>query len=120
MELQDELSAIGFQIRMLDEWQCEISGLPTELSHPAPGALLREIISEYQQHQTHEPNALHEQMARTMARNSGIKKGKKLEPAEMKQLIDELFACENPYYSPTGQQTLLTLTLEELAQRLNG
>lgn len=120
MELQDELRAIGFQIRMLSDLECEISGLPTELSHPAPGVLLREIISQYQQHQTHEPNALHEQLARTLARKSGIPKGKPLEVAEMKQLIDELFACENPYYSPTGQQTLLTLTLEELTQRFKG
>jgi DNA mismatch repair protein MutL len=57
-------------------------------------------------------------MARTLAHNGGVKNGKILQKAEMQQLIDELFACENPYYTPEGKQTLLTLTLEEVIQRL--
>jgi DNA mismatch repair ATPase MutL len=38
----------------------------------------------------------------------------------MRQLVDELFACENPYYSPEGRPVLLTITIPEIMQRLGG
>jgi DNA mismatch repair protein MutL len=32
----------------------------------------------------------------------------------MQNLIDELFACENPQSTPTGKKTFVKYTLEEL------
>lgn len=117
-ELWDELGRSGFVLVRENDLLYQIQGVPTELVASDAGQLLRDILGQYRQNQTHDPKALHEQMARTLAHNGGIKSGKILEKAEMQQLIDELFACENPYYTPKGKQTLLTLTLEEVLQRL--
>ena len=46
-----------------------------------------------------------------------IKKGHNLSAIEMNRLIDELFACEMPNATANGQATLITLTLEELADK---
>ncbi len=117
-ELWDELARSGFVLERQSDLLYQIQGVPTELVASDAGELLRHLLDQYRQNQTHDPKALHEQMARTLANNGGIKSGKILQKAEMQQLIDELFACENPYYTPDGKQTLLTLTLEEVLQRL--
>lgn len=117
-ELWDELTRSGFVLQRENDLHYQIQGVPTELVASDAGQLLRNILDQYRLNQTHDPKALHEQMARTLAHNGGVKSGKILQKAEMQQLIDELFACENPYYTPEGKQTLLTLTLEEVMQRL--
>lgn len=117
-ELWNELARSGFVLTRETDLLYQIKGVPTELVASDAGQLLRDILGQYRQNQTHDPKALHEQMARTLANNGGVKSGKILQKAEMQQLIDELFACENPYYTPDGKQTLLTLTLEEVMQRL--
>jgi DNA mismatch repair protein MutL len=117
-ELWDELTRSGFVLQRENDLHYQIQGVPTELVASDAGQLLRNILDQYRLNQTHDPKALHEQMARTLAHNGGVKSGKILQKAEMQQLIDELFACENPYYTPEGKQTLLTLTLEEVIQRL--
>ena len=40
-----------------------------------------------------------------------------LPQAEMHDLIDRLFACEMPYFTPGGKPTLITFGLDELDER---
>ena len=35
----------------------------------------------------------------------------------MKALIDELFACQNPYTAPNGRFTFITINNDELEKR---
>ena len=51
-----------------------------------------------------------------MATNSGIKKGKRLAIDEMRSIIDQLFACKNPNYSPHGQLIYYILGLESIEE----
>lgn len=118
LELWDELRLSGFLLEKTDDTNYQLLGVPADVQLSDPARLLRDLLEHYRLHQTHDAKALHEQMARNLARSGGIRAGKTLEKAEMAQIIDELFACENPYYTPSGKQTLITLTLEELSQRL--
>ena len=60
---------------------------------------------------------LRENIARAMARSTGIKRGQILTVAEMQGLIDKLFACSVPFKSPYGRHCFLTFELDELARR---
>ena len=60
---------------------------------------------------------IQESLVRAMAYNLSIKKGKKLTEIEMSTLIDELFACSQPEYSPNGKKTYLTVSLDELEKQ---
>ena len=61
------------------------------------------------------PSKQERTMARSIARRSCIKSGQKLGPDEMTALIDQLFACENPNYSPAGQLTFSMVSLDKIA-----
>ena len=57
---------------------------------------------------------INEKIARSMARSAAIKKGQSLTIPEMKELIDQLFACETPFKSPFGRNCFITYNLDEL------
>lgn len=61
-----------------------------------------------------------EHIARAMARSAAIKRGQLLSTAEMQALIDQLFACQAPFKTPTGRNCFITFELDVLAKRFEG
>ena len=57
------------------------------------------------------------EVAKVIACRSAIKAGQKLSLIEMQDLIDRLFACENPYTCPHGRPIVLKFSLEDLGRR---
>jgi DNA mismatch repair protein MutL len=55
-----------------------------------------------------------ERIARAAARTSAIHYGTSLKDQEIQELIDQLFACENPNHTPSGKPIVKILDLEEL------
>jgi DNA mismatch repair protein MutL len=53
----------------------------------------------------------------TMACRTAIKAGDPLQPAEIEQLVTDLFRCDNPYTCPHGRPTVFRLSLEELTKK---
>ena len=61
-----------------------------------------------------------ENIAQSMSKQASIKKGQTLTEPEMRQLIDQLFACEIPFKSPTGSNCFITFELEDLERQFHG
>ncbi len=57
------------------------------------------------------------EIAKVIACRTSIMAGRKLTILEMKDLIDRLFACENPYTCPHGRPIVIRLDLDDLASR---
>ena len=58
-----------------------------------------------------------EQLIRSLAKNMSVKQGTALQTEEMQEIIDRLFACEQPYAAPNGKPTLITIGLDEMDKR---
>ncbi len=97
-----------------------ITGLPADIDLPEPELLLHDMLRDEYPSTGDALASIREQLSRVMAKKSHIRAGKTLSPSQMRQLVDELFACENPYYSPEGRPVLLTITIPEIMQRLGG
>jgi DNA mismatch repair protein MutL len=91
--------------------------LPTEAANNNAQKMLEEVLDHYKQNLTEIKLEKHENIARAMARNMSVKAGKELSNQEMSNLIDSLFACDQPYSSPFGKPSLISITLEELEKR---
>ncbi len=63
--------------------------------------------------------SLEENIARSMAMSSSIKRGKNLNQEEMQALVEQLFLCEIPYSSPNGKKCLFHISLEELFKKFS-
>ena len=48
---------------------------------------------------------------------AAIKAGDKLTSKECKELIDQLFSTEHPYYCPHGRPIIVNLSIEDLDKR---
>jgi DNA mismatch repair ATPase MutL len=57
------------------------------------------------------------ELAKVIACRMAIKAGQKLSVMEMQNLIDRLFACENPFICPHGRPIVIKISLDDLAQR---
>ena len=56
-----------------------------------------------------------ENLARSLAVRSRLKEGSKLALDEMNSMIDQLFSCETPEYSPSGKKTMSILNGDNLS-----
>jgi len=100
--------------------EIRLTGLPADINLPEPEQLFHEMLRDEYPTTGDALASIREQLARIMARRSHIRAGKTLSPIQMRQLVDELFACENPYYNPEGRPVILTITIPEIMQRLGG
>lgn len=112
-----ELHALGFLVEPLSGRTVVVNGMPAESPLGDAAELLAELLE-----QTHaQGGALkterHATLARSMARSVLSQPVKTLGVAEMHDLIDRLFACEMPYYSPGGKPIVITYGEAELNER---
>ena len=117
-EMLPDMQALGFDLQEFGVNTFVIHSFPADI-HPADErSMLEEMIEQYKNNLSIAKLNRRENLARALARSAAIKSGKTLGEIEMRTLIDELFACENPYTAPNGKLTFLTMTNEEIAQRM--
>lgn len=107
--LQNEVRLLGFQFTIQDNNEIVIEGIPTGLPKEAEHNLLETFIEQFKNNKSELKLNTQESLARSLAVRSGTKKGKTLTQMEMRALIDQLFACQNPNYAPNGIPTYIKL-----------
>lgn len=112
-----QLNTLGFDIQEFGQNAFVINGLPVEIAGKQnEKATIEKLLEQFKNNIDLNLN-VYENIARSMARSTSIKRGKRLEIEEMKVLIDQLFACEIPFKSPTGRNCFLNFELEDLMKR---
>jgi DNA mismatch repair protein MutL len=61
--------------------------------------------------------SIHETIALTLAEAASLKSGQRLSTEEMSDLIDRLFSCSNPNFTPDGKRIMTIFTQDELEKR---
>jgi DNA mismatch repair protein MutL len=109
-----DLQKLGFDISPFGGHEFVVHGIPAELGqHGKEEDILERVIVQFREHLELQLG-IHENLARAMARNAAIRRGRILTVQEMQELIDQLFACAMPGSSPGGKPCIKTIPLEEL------
>jgi len=108
-----DLNALGFEIQSFGGETYILQGIPSGFKENDIQSVIDRLIDSYGQNMKIDLSR-NENIARSMAYSSAIPKGKSLEKEEMETLIDELFACELPYTSPSGRKCFITYELNDL------
>ncbi len=114
-EIQRDLQTFGFDIRFEDN-ECFVYGVPIEMKSRSAQNVLEQLIEDYKQSDSDLKNRQQLKLIVALARNMSIGWGQALSPFEMQEIVDRLFACENPYALPNGKKTLISYQLEEIDQ----
>ena len=115
-ELAGMLTGLGYSFVKMGEATWVIEEVPADLKQESEERLIRDIIAQYGDYRD-AAEELREAMAATFACKAAIKAGEPLTQAEMRYLIDSLFACRYPYACPHGRPVVMNLTLAELDKR---
>ncbi len=116
-EILPEIKTLGFDIEPFGQYSFVIHSMPSDITVKEEQKVFEALIEQYKNHVHDLKLEKREGLALSMAKFSSIKSGKVLTEKEMEQLIDELFACDKPYLSPSGKPTLISLSLNDLNQQ---
>jgi DNA mismatch repair protein MutL len=118
LELGPWLEQLGWDLAPLGPPTVVIRGVPSGLRSERPGQLLQDVLdgmSEATARTAGEEVA--ERLARSYACHAAVKAGDTLGQAEMRALVDRLFATSRPHGDPHGRPTFVRLDLDELHRR---
>jgi DNA mismatch repair protein MutL len=116
-ELLPIIQRMGFSIQLLSGNTAIINGVPADIDIGDERAVLRDMLQQYQDLNKKLKLDARDKVAIAFASRTAIPRGKKLSEEEMEMLIDQLFACEEPYFDPLQKPTLVYMPMDELKNR---
>ncbi|RPD46863.1 DNA mismatch repair endonuclease MutL [Hymenobacter sediminis] len=119
-EVEEPLRALGFRFTDFGKNTIAVEGIPADVPARDEKELLEGLIEQFRN--TAGPIKLdrREQMARVLARRvATTAAGARLSELEMTTLVDKLFACQVPNYTPDGRRTIVLLELGQVQALFN-
>ncbi len=114
MDLQEELSSLGFVVEEFGQNTVLVKGVPADVSINNEKALFEGLLEQFNHFKSELSLENKENLARSLAKKSSIKRGAKLNAQEMETLVGQLFACQNPNYGLSGNKTFEMLDLNRI------
>jgi DNA mismatch repair protein MutL len=116
-EILDDLNHLGFDINDLGNRSVIINGYPPETDGGRMPEIIDSILEKYKTTASDLIQDRTEKIAVSLAKTAAIPYGKQLSTEEMRNFIDQLFACSTPNYSPTGKIIVSIIDLDEFEKR---
>lgn len=113
----EDFNAVGFDLSDLGGGSYSINGVPEGIEGLDPVDLVQKMLHSAMEEGSDIKNQIQSILALTLARSASIVYGQVLSGQERTKLIDSLFACSMPNYTPDGLVILTTLSDEELDKK---
>ncbi len=110
----DDMSYVGFELTPLGGGSYAINGVPSGIDGLNPVELVRSMIQTAMEKGCDVKEEVQARLALTLARAAAIVYGQVLSNDEMANLVDSLFACPSPTYTPDGRVVLSTIKEEDI------
>lgn len=112
--LMPHFKQLGFDIEPFGKNTVVVQGTPAELGEFNTQEMIEGILETYKLNTFDTRLDPFENMCISMAKNAGIKYGKVLQDEEINLMLQHLFLCENPMYSPSGKPVIMEMGKAEL------
>jgi DNA mismatch repair protein MutL len=110
----DDLLSLGFDIREFGKDTFIINGTPGVLDVTSPEMIIEKLLDEYKNSPVDARAKAKEQIAISLAKASALDYGVDLKQQEVDHLIDNLFACSTPNFSPDGKKVLTIISTGDI------
>ena len=118
MDLQEEISSLGFIIESFGKSDLLIKGMPVEVGAGNEKEIFEGLLEQFKKN-VELALPKRENLARSLAKRTSLKIGTSLNQEEMTKLIDQLFACNNANFAPNGRRTFHILELSNIDNYFN-
>jgi DNA mismatch repair protein MutL len=116
-EILEDLHTIGFDVRDFGSNTVVLAGYPADSSFENARELLEVFLEQFKSTASDIKVNVRERISRSMAIAGSVGYGETLSRDSRQELVDALFACESPGYSPSGKPIVVILEMEEIEKR---
>lgn len=113
-EIIGDLQYLGYTIEPFGKNTYVIQGTPADVEAGNEKHIIDILLEQYKHFSPEVKFSKREKLIRSLARQQAVKTGVRLTEREMRQLVNDLFACEQPNISPDGNPTYLEFKQEQL------
>ncbi|ATV37984.1 DNA mismatch repair protein MutL [Prevotella intermedia] len=103
-----EMQTMGFELSDMGGGSYAVNGIPAGIEGLNISVLVGDMVASTLEDSSSMSEEIDQALALSLARNAAIPYGQVLGNEEMENLVNELFACNNVNYTPTGK-TILTI-----------
>lgn len=114
----DDLNAIGFDICEFGSQTFVINGIPALLNNADPKSVIDFLLEQYKSTGGSICDRAMDQLAEQLALSTAVGQAHTLSSDEAAELIDTLFACKTPNFSPSGKPIIEIIPMEEFEKRM--
>ncbi len=113
MEIENELVALGFRFEVFGKSALLVSGVPVGCGSNEK-ELFEGLIEQFKKNQSELELPLRDNLAMALARRISVKSGQKIAMEEIEAIVEGLFACSKPNFSPDGRPTFFTFETSKI------
>ncbi len=113
-ELMEDLQLLGYLIEPFGKNTFVIQATPADVDTGNEKHVIDVLLEEYKHFSNEVKFSKREKLVRSLARQQAVKSGTRLTDREMRQLINDLFECEQPNASPDGSPVYFEFKAEQL------
>ena len=106
-DLLPEITQLGYLIEHFGNNTFIIQGTPADIKQGNEKHSIELLLEQFKHFTSEMKFSKREKLVRCMARQQSIKTGQSLGTTEMKALINDLFECNTPNVTPTGNPTYI-------------
>lgn len=119
-EIISDLQYLGYIVEPFGKNTYVIQGTPADVEAGNEKHTIDILLEQYKHFSPDVKFSRREKLVRSLARQRSVKTGTRLTEKEMRQLVNDLFACEQPNVSPDGNPTYLEFKQEQLDKMFRG
>lgn len=112
-EMLSDIKNLGFDLELTQQ-SAVLKGVPADLPTGKEHTAIQELIEQFRMYESQLQLEKRDNLAKSLACRAAIKTGETLNLTQMKNLVQQLFTCTQPYACPHGRPTMIMLTVEEL------
>jgi DNA mismatch repair protein MutL len=96
-----------------------LDAIPVSIAEKQVNQILEELAGNIENEVPDTSFSQIDTIAKSLAKSLSIKAGTLLNSKEQESLVNKLFSCKEPNYSPSGKKTFITISIEDLEQQFN-
>jgi DNA mismatch repair protein MutL len=113
MEVEQELISLGFRFEIFGKNAVLVTGIPVGVE-ASEKELFEGLLEQFKKNQSELQLPLRDNLAFALAKRSSVKSGQKLMTEEIQSIVEGLFACAKPNFSPDGSPTFFTFETSKI------
>lgn len=118
-DLLTDIRLLGFDIEEFGKQAFLINGVPADLEGANIQETVEQLLEDYKHHQRYAQLDRKENLARSLAFHVSRQTKLGHSTEALHRLVDHLFACEIPYYTPDGKPVFIKVSMQELEKKFD-